>query len=210
MRPEHLRPVGADDLIAYPIPAAERLESHSFFAFHYRRWRNSRFRLLADLEVRAVFWELVCASQDEGPVGTLPVEDGLLAQLAGVSLDVWVRLSQRTIGPLHGWQRCLCDTGEIKLFHPVVLEVALAALKGRLGHIEKLEADRERKRLSELPARILRAGGSQRMADDAAYVLRLDQWLLETVEPGRHRTPRIVRAAMEQMDAALNAGLLAG
>lgn len=200
----HVQIAAVEDLFVYPIPAAERLDSHSFFAFHYRRWKNSRFRLLADLDVRAVFWELICASQDEGPVGTLPVEDVLLAQLAGVPLDVWLRLSQRPVGPLYGWRRCLCDTGEIKLYHPVVLEVAQAALKGRLGHIEKLEADRERKRLGELPARILRAGGSQRMADDAAYVLRLDQWLLDHLEPGKNRTPRLVRAEMERMDAALH------
>lgn len=188
--------------MVYPIPAAERLESHSYFPLHYRRWKNSRFRLLADLEVRMVFWELICASQDEGPVGTLPVEDVLLAQLAGVSLDLWMRLRQRTIGPLYGWQRCLCDTGEVKLWHPVVLEVAQAALRGRVGHLEKQEAERERKRLRDLPGQIVRAGGTTRMAEDAAFVMRLDQFLLETMEGGRNRTPRIVRAAMEAMDVA--------
>lgn len=76
---------GSDDVFNYPIPSTERLESHYFITFHYRRWLKSEFRNLADLDVRAVGFDLFCEAQDEAPVGTLPTDERLLAKLAGVN-----------------------------------------------------------------------------------------------------------------------------
>jgi len=195
-----LSAVGSADLFEYPIPTSERLETHSFVAFHHRRWRDSTFRNLADREVRAVGLDLFCVAQDQAPVGTLPTDPRLLAKLVGESLEDWQRLAGRDIPPLYNWRRCLTDLGEIRLYHPVVLEVVEAALGRRMQHLEKREADAERKRMSALPGHIIRAGGSTRMAQDEAYVTRLDQWLVEH-HPGRQRRIPLVREAMEAMDA---------
>ena len=88
----------------------------------------------------------------------------------------------------------------MRLFHPVVLDVVTAALGRSARDLEKKSEDRERKRLAKLPDQMVRAGASTRMAQDAAYVLRFDQFLLDHF-PDEQRLPRIVRAAMERMDA---------
>lgn len=196
----HLAAVPGPELPVYPIGAAERLSSHSWFAFDYVRWDQSAFRVRADLEVRGAFLELLCAAQKGTPVGTLPVEDDLLAHAAGVSLDVWRLLLRRPISPLYGWHRCLCDNGEVRLYHRVVLEVVQEAVKGRSRWLEHAAAERERKRLTDLPKKVLRGGGSERMAADQTYILRLDQYLLEYLPDGKSRTVKLVRAAMEAME----------
>lgn len=193
-------------LFVYPIPAAERLESHFFITFHHRRWLNSDFRNLSDRDVRAVGFDLICVAQDQAPVGTLPVDERLLAKLTGESLDDWRRLCQRPVGPLYGWRQCVTDEGEVRLYHPVVLKIAQDALGLRDDHLDKKAADRERKRLKDLPSQIIRAGGSTRMAEDEALVVRLDQVLLDHFG-GRQRRPGVVREALEWMATHDEGGL---
>lgn len=199
--PERKGPVGlagTEDLFAYPIPTGERLESHFFITFHHRRWLNSDFRNLADRDVRAVGFDLYCIAQDQAPVGTLPCDERLLAKLTGESLEGWKSLCARPVTPLHNWRRCMTDQGEVRLYHPVVLKIAQDALGLREDHLERKAADRERKRLKDLPGQIIRAGGTTRMAEDEAFVIRLDQWLLDHHD-GRQRRPNVVREALEQM-----------
>jgi len=191
-----VRLVDSDDVFEYPIPSTERLESHYFITFHYRRWLKSEFRNLADLDVRAVGFDLFCEAQDEAPVGTLPMDERLLAKLAGVTLEEWKRLCERPIGPLYGWSACRCDNGHMRLYHKTVLEMAKEALGMREDHLERRAADRERKRLKELPAKIVRAGGSTRMAEDDAFVIQFDQFL-EDHFADRQRRPPLVREALE-------------
>ncbi len=189
----------ADDLFRYPISHKERLASHSWFPVHYDRWERSEFRIHADLEVKAVFWELLCATMKEGPAGTLPTDEVALADAGKVPLDVWRRLVKREWSPLYGWKPCLCDNGRRRLYHETVLENVVEALKSRGRWAEKAEGERSRKRLEVLPNQIIRAGGSSRMAEDKAYLLRLDQFLLDHLD-GRNRTPRLVLRAMEMME----------
>lgn len=191
-----MRLVDAEDVFDYPIPSTERLESHSWIAWHFRRWLKSEFRNLADLDVRAVGFDLFCEAQDEAPVGTLPVDERLLAKLAGVTLEEWKRLCDRPIGPLYGWQACRCDNGHMRLYHKTVLEMAKEALGMREDHLEKRAADRERKRLKDLPAQIVRGGGTTRMGEDAAFIIQFDQFLLDRFD-GRQRRPNVIREALE-------------
>ena len=191
-----MRLVDAEDVFEYPIPSTERLESHSWIAWHFRRWLKSEFRNLAELDVRAVGFDLFCEAQDEAPVGTLPVDERLLAKLAGVTLEEWRRLCERPIGPLYGWHLCRCDNGHMRLYHKVVLDMAKEALGMREDHLEKLEGERERKRLKALPEKIVRAGGSTRMAEDAAFILQFDQFL-EDEFPEAQRRPPLIRKALE-------------
>lgn len=192
-----IRLVNDPDIFEYPISSSERLESHYFIAWHYRRWLKSEFRGLADLEVRAVGFDLFCEAQDEAPVGTLPMDERLLAKLAGIGLEDWKRLCERPIGPLYGWAACRCDNGHMRLYHKVVLEMAKEALGMREDHLEKLEAERERKRLKALPDKIVRAGGSTRMTEDIAFIMQFDQFL-EDKFPGQQRRPPLIRKALEE------------
>lgn len=197
--PRQVGLVVTNDLPDYPIPSSVRLDSHFFMMFNYRRWMNSDFRSLADHEVRAVALDLFCAAQEQSPVGTLPTDERLLANAVDVPLDRWRQLSAREVPPLHNWRQCLCDNGQVRLYHPVVLEVAQAALGMKSDHEEKLASDRERKRLGQLPNQIIRAGGSRQMSEDDAYVVRLDQYLLDHFGT-KQRRPNVVRQAMEQME----------
>lgn len=196
------RLVGVDDLPEYPIPVGVRLESHGWFQFHHAWWRSSDFRRDADPDVRAVFVDLLAAAQDEDPVGTLPVMDRELAWCARISVDEWARLMSRTITPLYGWQRCVVSDGRVRLYHSRLLEVTKGAAKSATAADERREADRERKRLKDLPDRVLRATGSTRVAQDTAFIVRLDQYLLDTLEPGASRTVSRVLAAVEALQLA--------
>ncbi|MBN8291042.1 hypothetical protein JI664_03600 [Rhodobacter sp. NTK016B] len=194
--------VEAKELFRYPIPVGVRLESHGWFQFHHAWWRTSEFRRDADREVRAVFLDLLCAAQDEDPVGTLPMADRELAWVARMSLDDWLRLTSRDVTPLHGWKPCTVSDGRMRFYHPKLLQVTEGAARMKVEAETRRADDRERKRLKELPDRILRAGGSQRLAQDLAYICRLDQFLLDTLEPGKSRTAARVREAMEKMELA--------
>jgi len=188
--------VVSGDIFEYPIPSTERLESHYFITFHYRRWLKSEFRNLADRDVRAVGFDLFCEAQDEAPVGTLPTDERMLAKLGGVTLEEWRQMCDRPIGPLYGWAACMCDNGQRRLYHKVVLEMAKDALGLREDHLERRAADRERKRIKDLPAKIVRAGGTTRMAENEAFILQFDQFL-EDNYPDRQRRPPLVREALE-------------
>jgi hypothetical protein len=191
-----IRLVKDPDVYEDPIPTAERLETHSWFPMHFRRWLKSEFRNLADPDVRSAAIDLFCPAQDEAPVGTLPTDERLLAKLAGLTLEEWNRLTDKPIGPLYGWALCRCDNGQARLYHQTILDVTKEKLGMREDHLVKLEAERERKRLKALPERIVRAGGSTRMAEDAAFVLQFDQFL-EDEYPGQQRRPLLIRKALE-------------
>lgn len=187
--------VEVEEMEEYPIPTGERLDSHFFMNWHYRRWRHSEFRMLADKEVRAVAFELFNVAQEEDPVGTLPVDERLLAKLVGEPLEVWQALCKRDIGPLYGWRLCRTDRGVTRYCHDVVTEVSLKALGRRLDQIEKLEGDRERKRMAALPDQMLRAGAHKGMTEDPDFLAGFDQFLLEEY-PNKQRRVPVVREAL--------------
>ncbi|MCJ8139371.1 hypothetical protein [Falsirhodobacter halotolerans] len=187
-----------EDLFDYPLSADDRLDSHHFIAFNYREYQGSDFRQLATPDVRGIALDLICEAQDQTPVGTLPTDERILASLVKVSLDVWRDLSARQVGPLSEWVRCRCDDGRIRLYNPSLLKVTLKAVTRRDQALENLASDRERKRLGDLPAKILRAGGTERMAQDQAFVMQVDQFLLDHY-PNKNRTVTVMRTALEHL-----------
>lgn len=191
-----IRLVDSQDLFEYPIPSGERLDSHYFITWRFDWWLHSEFRLLADKEVRAVGFDLFNIAQKEDPVGTLPLDERLLARLAGESLDEWRRLMERPIGPLYNWKECRCDNGHVRLYHPVVLKIAQDALGLREDRLAKREAERERKRLEALPDKMLRAGAPTMMAQDTVKVLLFDQFMVEHFDHRGQRRPPLVRKAL--------------
>lgn len=197
----HLAPVDAGALFRYPIPVGVRLSSHDWFQFYHAWWRTSDFRRDADREVRAVWFDLLNGAQDEDPVGTLPVADKDLAWIARVSLEDWMRMMSRPMSPIYGWERCIVSDNRVRLYHPKLLNVTESAAQSKLDAADKRAGDRERKRLKALEERIVAAGGSQRLAENAAYRLRLDQYLNDHATGSR--TVSVVRAAMEALDGAM-------
>ena len=197
MIPRPVPMIDAAQLPDYPIPVGTRLDGHSWFQFHHAWFRASDFRRRADEAVRAVWLDLIVAAQDEDPVGTLPAEPQALAWLARLPLERWIDLSGREVSPLYGWERCRVSDGRVRLFHPKLLQVTESAARTKLEAAARRAADRERKRLVELRDKVLAAGGSQRMADDAAFISRLDDHLNATLPAGKTRTVSRVREAME-------------
>lgn len=199
--------VGSDgDLTLYPIPSDIRLESHFFMQWRHREWMRSEFRNLASREVRAVAMDLFCVAYDESPAGTLPVNDELTRKLVDIGAEDWRDLCTRPIGPLHGWTRCRTDRGDLRLAHPMMLEMVREATVSRRDHLEKKASDRERKRIEALPDQMRRAGASRGMAENLDYVVRLDEYLLEHFPPPMQRRPHVVLKAMEAMALAEEAG----
>lgn len=194
--------VDAKDVFEYPIPTGERLDSHFFMTWRFDWWLQSEFRLLADKEVRAVGFDLFNIAQKEDPVGTLPIGDLILARLVGESLDEWMRLKDRPIGPLYNWKKCVCDDGRMRLYHPVVLKVTRDALGLREDRLAKREAERERKRLEALPDKMLRAGAAKGMTEDNVVVLQFDQFLVENFDTNGQRRAPLIRKALEAFSLA--------
>lgn len=197
-----IRLVDSDTLYEYPIPSGERLDSHFFITWRFDWWLHSEFRLLADKEVRAVGFDLFNIAQKEDPVGTLPVDERLLARLAGESLEEWRRLMERPIGPLYNWKQCRCDNGHVRLYHPVVLKIAQDALGLREDRLAKREAERERKRLDALPDKMLRSGAPKGMTEDPVMVLQFDQFLVDYFDAMGQRRPAMIRKALEAFSLA--------
>ncbi|AGT07893.1 hypothetical protein [Paracoccus aminophilus] len=197
----NLHPVAVDALPECPIPAGIELKSHYFMQFHHQYWGNCDFRQLADRDSRCLALELIFAAQNQQPVGTLPEDPRILAGLVNTPVDEFIRICEREYGPLWEWRRCLCEDGTVRLYHLEMHKWVQDAAKATVSYNDKLESERERKRLAQLPDQIVRAGGTKAMAEDHIYVLRLDQYLLEN-HPKKQRRPNIVLDAMEQMELA--------
>ena len=195
-RHTHLRPVGDDALIEYPLKKADRINTHFWIEWEFNRFLNSEFTMKCEPDVGFYAVKLFCIAQNQSPVGTLPDDDLLLATHLHLDLKAWQSLRQRAISPLHNWSLCDCE-GEVRLYHPVVMEKAVKAARLRRKNAHKHEADRERKRLNALPAQIRAAGGTDQQANDAFYLDQVDKWLVEHV-PGNRTAPR-VREAMEAL-----------
>lgn len=183
------------DLPEYPIRKSDRLEGHFYVEWHFNRWLSSSFRLLSDLDVRAIGIDLFFVSQNEAPVGTLPQDERLLARLVGVDVETWRRLDQREISPLNGWRLCLCE-GEVRWFHPVVQEMAEKALQSRAAKFAQNEQRRTAKRLADLKSRV-EAMGASHCLKQANFLDRLDGWLNDN-HTG-NRTEVAIRTAMDEV-----------
>ena len=197
-----IAPIGLVDAAAvenYPISHQDRLNTHFYVEMHYHRWLTSDSRLLADLDVRSVMLDLYFLAQDQLPVGTLPTDERILAKLVGVDLSQWKSLCQREVGPLHKWKQCLCD-GEVRLMHPVVLEIAQKALTSKKKNSEKSANDRFRKRMGTIAGNLKRMPGMARFADSPQMVEQISVWLDENY-PGGSATEFRVKEAVEALSS---------
>ena len=189
-----------EGLSEYPIPSSQRLESHYYVEWHQRRWLNSRFRMLAEPEVRAYGFDLFFIAQDQSPVGTLPCDDRMLARHLGIDLEHWKSLCARKISPLYNWSKVRSDLGEVRWAHPVVTEMSVKALGFKVRNAERLESARQRKRFKDLASALARLG-AKHLVKDGGFVERFDQWLLEN-RANKNRTEGMLRAALDEFCSA--------
>lgn len=204
-----LQVVDASDLPDYPIPVECRLDSHYFIQFNHDRYERSGFRRKAyrDPEVGFFGMELFFKSHGETPLGTLPCDDDSLAFLLGLPLDRWLSLKDRSFNPLYNWSPVRCDNGDIRLAHPVVQEVMVAALNGHLEHKASNESKAvyaRRKRLIEV---LRECGCGDALCADVYAVAWVDEWLLKH-HSGQRRMPQIQHSVARALDAAAQEGVL--
>lgn len=190
----------ASDLPEYPISSAERVDSHYFLQWNLKRWRGSSFRKLVDADVGWYGFNLFCVAQDSTPLGTLSCDDRELAADLNIPLERWQSLMKREITPLHGWRRYLCDNGQIRYGHVVVIEVAREALDSRRRNAAKNAEDRMRKRLRTIAGHLRTITGSAAYAQDDARQNAVSDWI-EAVYPGGSATERRVREAVDDLSA---------
>jgi hypothetical protein len=178
------KPVLSADLPVYPIGRDVRLQSHYFTMIQHHRWLNSEMHLTADMAVQGAALNLFFVAQSQSPLGTLPNDDVVLSRLLRIDLTTWRGLRDRPMGALHRWHPCLCGD-EVRLMHPVVLEVLQDAIARR----DVREASNEEKavdaRLRRLRAALAELGCSKTVIADEVLIGRLDAWLVENVRGQR-------------------------
>lgn len=193
------RVVDIDEIEVYPISSAERLDAHFFVAWNLKRWRGSDFRRHAynDPEVGFFGVELFHIAQDETPVGTLPCDDEALAFLLRMPVGRWRELKARDVSPLHGWRMVACDNQQTRLAHPVVTEVALAALKSKRNNDVNREDRKRAKRLKDLQTMIEERIGAGQLLRHPGFLDRFNDWL-EDVYPDAQRREAFIRKALDE------------
>lgn len=184
MTQSHLGVVLADDLPEYPFSIDERIDSHFFMPWERRRWLNSDMRLKATPECRAYYFDLICISYEQSPVGTLPDDLFVLSRLLHVDQAHLSALCRLDYGPLHKWTRCLCDNGEIRLQHRFVTKTLTDAISRKEDNRAKTEAANSAKRFQRLRSAV--AGFHADLARNDAAILWMDEWLNRQGNPYRN------------------------
>lgn len=197
-------PVDLDALPEYPISAEDRLDSHFFVQWNLKRWRKSAFRNLAEPEVGWFGFLLFCEAHDETPVGTLPIDDRLLARSLNLPIERWQSLCNRDVSPLHNWTRVRCDNGEIRLAHPVVTEVALEALRGSRRNRADRDDRRRAKRIKDLREMIEKRIQASQLLRDPSFIDRFNDWLEERY-PDTQRRETFIRTALDEFQVEMTA-----
>lgn len=87
MNASHLRPVDVGTLEDYPVDPSERLDSHGFLMWEFRRWLSSDMRWHGSHEAKSIFFELVNVAHGETPVSTLPDDLARLARMVQPCVD---------------------------------------------------------------------------------------------------------------------------
>lgn len=189
MTATYLKAVEGADLPDYPEELCDpRLTSDYFTAFWHDRWLSSTLHLTAPMAVQGAALNLFFLSRKQTPVGSLPVDDKILARLLRVDLGEWLGWMAQPITPLHNWTRYAYGDGEV-YGHQVVIEVARDALERR----EVRKASGESKAIYQRQQRLIDVLRDMRcdkaILGDKVLVERLDAWLMEN-HRGQRRMPQ--------------------
>lgn len=205
----HLRPIDPKPLPEYPDELCDpRLTSDYFTMFWHDRWLSSTLHLTAPMAIQGAALNLFFLSRKQVPVGSLPVDDLVLARLLRVGSDEWTGWMAQPVTPLHNWTRYTYGDGEV-YGHPVVIEVARDALQRR----EVRKASSEGKAVYQRQCRLAEAmqvvGCTKAMCADRILVERLDLWLLEH-HHGQRRMPQFEASLRRALTHATQQGWIGG
>lgn len=176
MRVQDLIAIDAGAAEEYPLGREVRLDSHGFIPWERRRWLASSMRMRATPECRAIYFDLICISFDQSPIGTLPGDIEELAKLAMVPEGHFRALCMLPFGPLHNWRPCLSE-GERRIWQPMVLRTIETALDRRQRNEARVEGAAAAKRVERLRAAV--ATYDRDLARDAASIAWMDGWLVD-------------------------------
>jgi uncharacterized protein YdaU (DUF1376 family) len=109
------------------LPSDVDLSDYKFMPLHVERLRRSHsWRSVAKRNPELGFYmmNLWCSSWHERPAGSLEDDDISLADIAMCSPKKWAKVREKV---LQGWVKC----SDGRLYHPVVVEIALESWKKR-------------------------------------------------------------------------------
>jgi hypothetical protein len=203
-----LIPVDTSSLPEYPISSSVRLDSHGFVAWEFRRYLNSELRWNATHEVKGLWFELVQLAHEQTPVGTLPSDTTRLARMVQPSIDkiTFDALVNRPFGALHGWTKCVCDDGSVRLMHHTVTRVAIEALSRKELNAARTDGASTQKRLIRLAETL--AGIAPGIAMEPAQVRWIDAHIRESMDRdgNKKRTGEQLHGAVQACIGKISAG----
>jgi hypothetical protein len=126
------------------VPPEIDLRDYFYMPLDVVRLRDSHIALTTsgdEFRCAVLLW---CVAWHQVPASSLPDDDVVLAQYAGLGRDVkeWKRLRK---GALHGF--VLCSDG--RLYHPVIADKARDAWEQKREREERKAADRKRKKVAK-------------------------------------------------------------
>jgi hypothetical protein len=123
------------------VPAEVDLRDFPEFPLQFERLFASDTWIICNPEEKVAALRLWCKSWHQEPAGSLPMNDRLLANLAGYGEAVmaWMKVKDHA---MLGWTRC----SDGRYYHPVVGEIAVAKWEKKKHKRAENTRDRERKR----------------------------------------------------------------
>jgi len=123
------------------VPAEVDLRDFHEFPLQFERLFASDTWIICNPEEKVAALRLWCKSWHQEPAGSLPMNDRLLANLAGYgeAIPAWIKVKDHA---MLGWTQC----SDGRFYHPVVGEIALAKWDKKKHKRAENARDRERKR----------------------------------------------------------------
>lgn len=129
------------ELLSPLIQADVDLRDFAFLPLDVLRLRDSELSATPDAEAFRCCVLSWCVSWHQLPAGSLPDDDATLARLLGFGRDLKGWKKVRAADGLRGWVKC----SDGRLYHPVVVEKAMEAWKGKLAQRWRTECGRIKK-----------------------------------------------------------------
>lgn len=178
----------AGELPDYPFGRDDALPGNYFLKWQTAAWFQSDMWLRAEPEVGYAYLNLIFKSQASRPIGTIPADpEGQIALLENrYTPQKWRALCRLEPGPLHRWRRYLCEGGEIRLGHEVVIDSIRDQMTRREQSALSRERDATRQRVTRLREKLAERGVHEAVLADATLMERMDDWLAQNWRGNRN------------------------
>ena len=186
-RDPHMGLISVTDLPEYPFGSDNLLPGNYFLKWETTTWFQSRMWLHGDPEVSFAYLNLIFKSQHARPIGTIPADvEGQVALLEHkFTAQKWRAMCRADPGPLHKWRPYRCEGGEIRLGHPVVIDMISSQLTRRDKAENARMGDAVRQRIGRVRKAMTERGVDARVLSDDTLIERMDAWLNENVHGRR-------------------------